>query len=248
METSMSYEYDAFICHATEDKEKVARPLAEALTALGFQVWYDETTLRIGDNLRRKIEEGLAKSRYGVVILSEDFFKKEWPKTELDGLLAREMADAVKVILPIWHGVDAKKVRQFSLPLSMRLAGNTANGIVPLAAELSEIFGVAPESVVMPEISDELSVTKQRILVEALKQGTFFLVVPASSSGGKCLQINGLRYRESEKQRKLFLYALEQLVAAGLVESLSETAYELTYTGMQAAERMDETSLIPATS
>ena len=62
--------FDVFISHATEDKEEVARPLARALDAEGLRVWYDEFELRIGDSLRRKIDTGVARSRFGVVIIS----------------------------------------------------------------------------------------------------------------------------------------------------------------------------------
>ena len=56
---------DVFISHASEDKESIARPLAEALILAGFLVWFDEYELRIGDSLRGKIDEGLASARYG---------------------------------------------------------------------------------------------------------------------------------------------------------------------------------------
>jgi hypothetical protein len=39
------------------------------LTALGLKVWYDEWTLTIGDSLRQKIDEGLAGSEFGIVVL-----------------------------------------------------------------------------------------------------------------------------------------------------------------------------------
>lgn len=75
--------WDVFISHAWEDKEEVAHPLAEALKAKGLSVWYDKFTLKIGDSLRQSIDNGLSKSRYGVVILSKSFFAKKWPKNEL---------------------------------------------------------------------------------------------------------------------------------------------------------------------
>src|SRR5262249_47919440 len=78
---------DVFISHASEDKVEIARPLAEALTKKGLTVWFDEYELTLGDRLRRKIEEGLRVSRYGVTILSENFFRKKWPQEELDASL-----------------------------------------------------------------------------------------------------------------------------------------------------------------
>jgi TIR domain len=83
--------YDAFISHATEDKDTVVRPLAAALVRLGFRIWLDETELHVGDSLRKSIDAGLSKSRYGIVVLSKAFFAKNWPKYELDGLVAREL-------------------------------------------------------------------------------------------------------------------------------------------------------------
>ena len=74
-------EYDVFISHAGEDKADVVRPLAEALRERGLAVWYDEFELRIGDSLRRKIDQGIRSSRFGVVVLSPSFFGKGWPDT-----------------------------------------------------------------------------------------------------------------------------------------------------------------------
>lgn len=72
-----------FISHASEDKSDVVRPLANALKEAGLTVWYDEFELRIGDSLRRKIDKGLASSRFGVVVLSKAFFGRGWPEYEL---------------------------------------------------------------------------------------------------------------------------------------------------------------------
>ena len=67
---------DVFLCHASEDKDEVARPLAEALVAQGYDVWFDEYELAIGASLRRSIDQGLATSRFGLVVLSPSFFNR----------------------------------------------------------------------------------------------------------------------------------------------------------------------------
>ena len=79
-------EYDVFVSHASEDKKAVARPLAELLVRFGVRVWYDEDTLEIGDSLSESIDTGLASSRFGVVVLSRNFFSKPWARRELTGL------------------------------------------------------------------------------------------------------------------------------------------------------------------
>ncbi|HEV8574041.1 MAG TPA: toll/interleukin-1 receptor domain-containing protein [Dehalococcoidia bacterium] len=126
---------DVFISHASEDKAEVARPLFELLTDDGLKVWFDEAELRLGDSLRRKIDDGLARCRYGVVILSPSFFAKEWPQRELDGLVARE-AGGQKVILPIWHRVTRDDVVRYSPTLADKYAVNTAKGLPSIVVEI----------------------------------------------------------------------------------------------------------------
>lgn len=103
---------DVFISYASEDRETVARPIADALIARGLSVWFDEYELQIGDSLRRKIEQGLAASRFGVAILSRKFFQKPWPQRELSALFALEGAEPR--ILPVWHDVTAEDIKKVS--------------------------------------------------------------------------------------------------------------------------------------
>ncbi|NOK06965.1 MULTISPECIES: toll/interleukin-1 receptor domain-containing protein [Myxococcus] len=132
--------YDFFISHATEDKDDVARPLYEALTALECKVWYDEMTLKVGDSLRRKIDQGIANSRLGVVIVSERFLAKEWPARELDALTAIEISSGKKV-LPIWHRITKDQLLAKAPLLADKLALNTAtSSIEEIANELKSLL------------------------------------------------------------------------------------------------------------
>ncbi|WP_113662350.1 toll/interleukin-1 receptor domain-containing protein [Pedobacter nanyangensis] len=118
-------QYDFFISHASEDKDGIVRSLADALRDNGFQVWYDEFELKIGDSLRRKIDTGLINSRFGIVIISPSFVKKNWTEYELNGMVAREM-NGHKVILPIWHKISKDEVLKFSPTLADKMALNTS--------------------------------------------------------------------------------------------------------------------------
>ena len=130
--------HDVFISHATEDKADVASPLAKALTEQGLKVWIDEFELHIGDSLRRSIDKGLEEARFGVVILSPNFLKKEWPKKELDALIARETGAGSPVILPVWHNISLQDVVRFSPLLADRLAVSTAQGTSAVAKAIAE--------------------------------------------------------------------------------------------------------------
>jgi len=112
--------WDIFISYASEDREFVQQ-LAEALEYWGLTVWLDQSTLQPGDSLRRGIDEGLAQSRYGVVVLSSAFFAKDWTQRELDGLIARE-TNSRKVIIPVWHNVTADEIRRFSPTMADRIS------------------------------------------------------------------------------------------------------------------------------
>ncbi|ENW82249.1 hypothetical protein F909_01326 [Acinetobacter sp. ANC 3929] len=133
-------EYDLFISHASEDKEDFVRPLAETLQDLGVKVWYDEFTLKVGDSLRRKIDSGLRNSKYGTVVLSTDFIKKDWTNYELDALVAREM-NGHKMILPIWHKITKNDVLEYSPNLADKVAiSTTMYSIEEIAHQLADVI------------------------------------------------------------------------------------------------------------
>ena len=134
---------DLFICHASEDKEAVARPLAEALQREGATVWLDELVLKLGDSLRSKIDEGLRECRFGIVLLSPSFFSKHWPKWELDGLADRELTTGKKVILPIWHKLDHDDVAAYSPPLAGKFAARMSDGLPKVVQSIMEVLAEA---------------------------------------------------------------------------------------------------------
>lgn len=165
-----NYEYDFFVSHASEDKD-VAEPLVQRLAETGARVWYDRIVLTMGDSLREKIDEGLANSRYGIVILSPRFFEKDWPRRELDGLVALEV-NGRKVILPVWHDIAADEVRQYSPTLADRLASETSAGLDSVVDDILRAAGIGegqigptsgvPEIEVPPAQNVELPTTEKR--------------------------------------------------------------------------------------
>jgi non-specific serine/threonine protein kinase len=153
---------DLFISHASEDKEAVARPLAEALKAEKWEVWLDEDMLQIGDRLSTTIGAGLAGCRYGVVVLSPSFFRKAWPKRELEALIAREIADGHDLLLPVWHGVTPDEIEAFSAPLADRKGIPTSGGLEPVIAAILRVLRRAPPNNV-PKLLDATVGRKEEI-------------------------------------------------------------------------------------
>jgi hypothetical protein len=160
-------QHDVFICHASEDKAALVRPLAEALRDQHIDVWYDEFSLKVGDSLRQAIDRGLAGSRYGVVVLSPAFIAKPWTNWELNGLVTRVMQERRNLLLPIWHGVGPEDVARFSPPLADIRAMQSKDGVDTLCTELLAVLRPSDSPLVVakaelqrfgwdaPPISDE---------------------------------------------------------------------------------------------
>jgi len=131
--------YDAFICHASEDKEAVVHSLARALANTGLSIWYDEFSLKLGDSLRQSIERGLAQSRYGIVIISPHFFEKNWPQVELNGLFAKEIAGE-KVIIPIWFNIEYTDIVKQSPIMADKFAARISDGMDRVIEQILDVI------------------------------------------------------------------------------------------------------------
>lgn len=132
-----AFAYDMFISHASEDKDQFVRPLATALRDLGLRVWYDEWELVVGDPLIDKINTGLSQSRFGVVILSPSFFKKNWSRAELQALASLEINGSRDLLLPVWLDVGMDEVAKEAPLLLGRLALLASQGIGTISEKLA---------------------------------------------------------------------------------------------------------------
>lgn len=128
-------EWDVFVCHATENKPFV-NELAAELEDLGVRLWVDAAVIRLGDSIRQQIDYGLTHSRFGIVVLSHEFFatKKKWTATELDALVALEEHGRQR-ILPIWLGLKAEDVVSYAPTVAGKLAARTSDATVRQIAE-----------------------------------------------------------------------------------------------------------------
>ena len=133
-------QYDVFISHASDDKDEIVRDLAEALSAQSLRVWYDEFELKIGDSLRQKIDQGLANSRVGIVVLSQAFFKKGWTNYELDGIVNRSVGGD-QIFLPIWRKISKQEVMDYSPSIADKVARSTTTHTAnEIAGEIAELL------------------------------------------------------------------------------------------------------------
>lgn len=103
--------YDVFLSHASKDKLTYVEELKQTLDILGVQVFYDKDTIEWGDAWKNKIYEGLEKSEFAIMVISENFFDREWTELELKELLERQNEEGQKLILPILHHITPEQLK-----------------------------------------------------------------------------------------------------------------------------------------
>ena len=104
-------EYDVFLSHANKDKEAFVDDLYNSLCKLGVKIFYDKEELEWGDDWKQKIYNGTSKSEFAIIVISENFFDREWTEIELRNFLNRQNRNGQKLILPILHNITMKQLR-----------------------------------------------------------------------------------------------------------------------------------------
>jgi Leucine-rich repeat (LRR) protein len=132
---NITNDWDVFVSHASEDKEAVVIPICKLLQRAGLRVWLDVSEIKLGDSIRARIDEGLARSRFGVVVLSPAFLAKKWTSNELGALFALE-DEGQRRLLPVWHNLTFDEIRAKSPLLADRAAANTSDGSDAVAARI----------------------------------------------------------------------------------------------------------------
>jgi hypothetical protein len=94
------YKSKIFICHASEDWQ-IADSIANSLRERGFAIWYDRWSLRVGDSIIDKINQGIGHCRFMVVIFSKNSTEKSWCMREMNAALQKQLRDKGILILPV---------------------------------------------------------------------------------------------------------------------------------------------------
>jgi hypothetical protein len=254
---SSDEKWDAFISHASEDKQELARPLAEQLISYDLKVWYDEFTLNIGDSLSESIDYGLSKSHYGIVILSKKFFEKGWPRQELRALITKQVNANKRIILPIWHNISKEEIEIHSPILADTVAAKSNEGIPNIARKLyRQISGIKilknfnSDTNLSETISPRLKSIKEReIIIKEIENETTYIILTKIylvSKGYHNIYIYLWPFLESlssnkEEQEKLKKY-FEVLSIKKFIESKGLGTISITHTGIKEIERLIENS------
>ena len=104
--------YDVFISHANKDKKDFVEALYQSLKKLGVDIFYDKESLEWGDNWKDKIIKGTQNAEFAIIVISENFFDREWTERELTEFLNRQNKNGQKIILPIIHNITAEELKK----------------------------------------------------------------------------------------------------------------------------------------
>lgn len=161
---SNRFKYDAFVSHAVEDKIAVANDLCNRLEKAGLKLWYSGKELKLGDSLEKTIETGLAQSRYGIVILSQMYLQKNWPRKEYYMLKAKE-AELGKVILPVLYDITVDELQKLDIHIADRWAISMDKGIDFVVQKLLEAI---------QGNTSKIRISNKKLAVTALGVAAFF--------------------------------------------------------------------------
>ena len=79
--------------------------LYASLNQLGIRIIYDKEVLEWGDKWKDRILEGVAKSEFAIIVVSDNFFGREWTEKELSEFLNRQDSEGEKLVLPLLYNI-----------------------------------------------------------------------------------------------------------------------------------------------
>ncbi|MDR4892290.1 MULTISPECIES: toll/interleukin-1 receptor domain-containing protein [unclassified Chryseobacterium] len=137
-----SYEYDVFISHASEDKNTFVEKFCQHLSAENIKFWYDSNEIAWGESLIRKINQGLSKSRFSIIILSKSFVDKKWTNAELEAVLNIETVTGDVRVLPLMLGdpAEIKSILTEYPLLATKRYLNVSDGIDNIVENLKNVL------------------------------------------------------------------------------------------------------------
>lgn len=111
-EKPLRKKYDVFISHANKDKLSYVNDLNKVIKKLGINIFYDTDVLSWGDNFKQVILDGTAESEFAIIVISKNFFGREWTERELDEFLAQQNASGQKTVLPLLYGITFDELKE----------------------------------------------------------------------------------------------------------------------------------------
>lgn len=154
-----------FMSHSSKDKEFV-RWLSQSLEEIGYQVWLDEWEIKVGESITGRVQDGLDKSQYLILVLSSSSVESGWVEKEWKAKYWDEIKNKQTIILPVL-------IEQCNIPTLLkdkRYANFSSNRTKALLELVSGLGGITfPKNEVGPNISEVVK-TKNNDALELMKK------------------------------------------------------------------------------
>ncbi len=171
-----------FISYSHQDKAAVDKIISR-LEAEGHDIWVDTRKIRLGDNITRKIQEGLAQADALLVVVSHNSFRSKSVQQEFSTIALQQISKRESRILPV--KIDSSDVPAYLADrLYLDLSENFDAGLDRL---IEELRALTPESLAMLPRAPVARTAESRFaqvekLREALRRGRLTLVCGAGVS------------------------------------------------------------------
>ena len=107
-----NYEYEVFLSfRGTETRKTFTDHLYTALNQKSIYTFRDDEQLKRGTVIKVELSKAIKKSRFAIVILSNDYASSRWCLNELAEIV--ECMEMKKLtVLPVFHNVDPNDMRK----------------------------------------------------------------------------------------------------------------------------------------
>ncbi|MGH2776455.1 MAG: toll/interleukin-1 receptor domain-containing protein [Actinomycetota bacterium] len=110
-------QFDIFLSHAGPNTD-TGQVLYDELTARGLTSWFDGAELRLGESITRQIDLGIARSKVGVILVTQELLEgRYWTEREMGAFISTR-----KRIIPVLDGPTFDDLGTYS-PLLVDLKG-----------------------------------------------------------------------------------------------------------------------------
>lgn len=99
-----------FFCFSSKDRKQIVEALLFHISNFELPVWYDRHKMLMGDERNYKnFDEGVAKARYAVIVLSPNAIASVCAQEEIE-LLHKQFNDGKTTIFPLFYELTASEV------------------------------------------------------------------------------------------------------------------------------------------
>jgi hypothetical protein len=172
-----------FVSYSHQDKP-VVELIGHRLQVAGHEIWIDQEKLTPGDNISKKIQEGIASADAFIVVVSANSLSSKWVQQEFTSLALSELSKREKKIIPILLD-DSTVPSYLSNFLYIDFSRNLPGGLDDLVRSLERVQRkeIEPRPRQQADRDDSRS-SQVAYITGALKSGRLTLVCGAGVSLG----------------------------------------------------------------